>query len=496
MIAELLLGAQIILLIYFSFFGFYLYLYSFASLKKVVPRKVKLSGSKVAVVIVAFNEPEVIESTVKACEKLTYKNKTIIVADDSNDKKTYEILKRMAKERKCKRLRKETFVNHDITHVHESDDFVVFHRTTNVGFKAGSLKELESYLKAKGFEYMYLLDAEWWPQKDTLERCLEVIEADDKLAYVQTVRQNYHGKMSLFQRCLALNEDGCYYVDLRGRQALGDPILFTGCCTMFNLTHLMYVVDGFQPGHLTEDIDLTNRFYTEGFKAAFLPDVINKGEVPPHYRAFRKQQERWTMGSARTLKEYFWPIIHSDVLTWREKISLMRQNSYFTPAIGIECSIILAFFSILLLSAHSDYFQSVQYMYYLQTIAPWFNAFLLVALCSNFIPPLMTASRQRSHLNFFFIPQATWISWSLLHTYFLANLKGLFGIKQGWFKTPKTNRKKSKKGQAMSTRARLASLATLMLLLWVYVAEWQHLGWVDIYAFFWVPALTLSFMAS
>ncbi len=495
MVIELLVLIQILMLGYFCFFGFYNYLYSFASLRKIKLKKVQPSGKKVAVVIVSFNEKEVIADTIKACEKLTYQNKVILVGDDSNDGETYDILKQISAKYNCRQLHTEPYVNHDKTEVFESPGFILFHRKNNEGFKAGNLKEMESYLQAKGFEYMYLLDSDWWPQEDAIERCLEVLEADDKIAYIQAKRVYYHGNQSFLQKCLALNEEGCYYVDLQGRQAINDPILFAGCCTMFRLKHL-YAAEGFLPGHLTEDIDLTNRFYLLGFKGVYLGDVVNHGEVPIHYRHFLKQQERWTMGTARTFREYFWPIIKSDKLNVKEKISMMRQNMYFTPPFAILFSILLALVSVLLITSGTDNFFGMQYKYYLQTISLPYTSLLFAALASNFAYYFVGMHFKKSFKEILQVPYATWVSWSAIFTYAWANVKGFLKVKQDWNKTPKTNRKRLKMLTFRSYYLKLANLLLLSLMIYVYWLEWYYLGWTDVYAFFWIPALAVGVIHS
>ncbi len=496
MLALLLILIQVSLLLYFCVFGFYNYLYGFASLKKAKFRKVPISGDKVAIVIVSYNEKEAILDTIKACEKLSYKNKVIIVGDDSNDGETFPLLMGYAEEKGCKRIN-PPFLKNSSAEAYESDSLVLFHRNKNVGYKAGNLKEMESYLKAKGFKYMYLLDADWHPQEDTVERCLEVLEADWRLAYVQTKRVGYHGPTEWLQRCAALNEEGCYYVDLQGRQIVGDPVLFTGCCTMFRLAYL-YDVEGFLPGHLTEDIDLTNRLFLRGYKSAYLDYVHNDGEVPPHYPALRRQQERWTMGTARTLKEYAVPILKSPYLAWHEKLGMLRQNSFFTTALVIELSMALTVVSMALMLAHSDNFQAMLYRYYLQRIAVPYNMLLFFALMSNFVPPVITVLKNKQWGDLFFIPYGTWLSWSLLHTYFIGNVKGFLNIHHGWSLTPKTGRKsiKHKDRIPRAHHMRLVNFITLLVLVGVYGAEYYLLGWADLYAFLWIPALVTGMFLS
>src|SRR4030042_2565156 len=441
MLAIVLIILQLILLAYFLFFAYYNFRYSFYSLKKPVIKKCKPGNKKVAIVIVSYNEGDVLKDTISACEDLTYKNKVIICADDSNDNKTFPMLLKIAQNKGAKRLYDKKYIDQGKTEVYQSKNFALFHRHKNEGFKAGSLKELENYLKANNFKYMYLLDADWKPQPDAIERCLEVIEANKKTAFVQTKRASYHQEKENLQRCLALNEESCYYVDLVGRQNSGDVILFSGCCTLFDLKKL-YKAEGFLPGHLTEDIDLTNRFYLMGYKGIYLKYVYNIGDVPHHYSAYRRQQDRWAAGTARTLKEYFWLIVKSKKMNWREKMSMIRQNSYFTTALAIEISILLAFFSVLLLTIKTDSYTATLYLYYINYFAKAYSALLLIALFSNFVPLFVTCSIKKKYKNLFFIPYATWLSWSMLHTYFAANLKGFLNIKQGWALTPKLSLKK------------------------------------------------------
>jgi len=489
MLAFVLVVLSILLLAYYCFFGFYNVLYGFASLCKPRIKKVPHGNKKVAVVIVSFNEENVIVDTIEQCEKLTYPNKVIVVGDDSTDSRTHQLLLEVAERHQCHQSSDDPN-----KHVCESTSFVVFHRHSNEGYKAGNLKEIETYLKQNGFEYMYLLDADWWPQKDAIERALEIIEADPSIAFVQTKRRSYHDKMSFWEHCLALNEDGCYYVDLPGRQKMGDPILFTGCCTLFRLQHL-YAAEGFRPGHLTEDIDLTNRLYLLGYKGVYAEHIVNEGEVPPHYPAFRKQQERWTIGSAHTLMDYFWPVITSDKLNFREKLVQLRQNAYFTTALAIEFSIVLAFI-IALLSINPESLQIATLQYYFSYIALPYSVFIILALASNFIAPLVVIIKERSWHRLIYLPFTIWISWSMIHTYFVANLKGFLGIKQGWHRTPKGNRKKILHKKKVSFLFKLLNIITLLMLIVAYSIEWYNFGIVDPFALFWLPAMMVGVFLS
>jgi cellulose synthase/poly-beta-1,6-N-acetylglucosamine synthase-like glycosyltransferase len=283
------LALQIVLIFTFVFFAFFNCLYGLASLRRPRLKRTPHSGRKIAVVIVSYNERFVLPETVAWCDSLTYSNRITLLADDSNDPEIVETLRNMAISRGCHKGG-SAVTAHDQSgtamdpatkpvEIWESPDFVFLHRHSNVGFKGGNLREVSRYLRNRGIELIYLLDADWHPQADCLERALEVLEADDRAAFVQTKRLTFKHDLGLFQRYVTLSEEGCYYVDFEGRQVLRHPILFSGCCALLRLD-AVEAVGGFAFGHLTEDLDVSNRLWIAGWKGIYCGDVVNYGEVP------------------------------------------------------------------------------------------------------------------------------------------------------------------------------------------------------------------------
>ncbi|AEV85429.1 Glucomannan 4-beta-mannosyltransferase 9 [Actinoplanes sp. SE50] len=497
----LLLAVPGFLTLYFGFFAVFNYTYAFGALTRRRPPTVPLPlDAAVAVVIVSFNEREVIADTVVACEQLTYRNKTIIVGDDSTDPETIALLRTLAQERGCTLVPGARYAGSDIE-LWESDRFVLFHRAENVGFKAGNLSTMEQYLRQRGFSHMYLLDADWRPQADAVERCLEVIAADPATGYVQAKRLYHYGRSDHFQRCLALNEESCYLSDLPGRQRWNHMVLFTGCCAMFDLRAL-YAVGGFRAGHLTEDIDLSNRFYLSGYRGVYLEDVANLGEVPPNYQAFRRQQERWAIGSARTFKEYLLPVLRSG-LDLRTKWSLLRQNAYYTAALGVELSVVwsLLVVAVAVLGTGPGW-PAAEPGELLRVLGYGLGPVMLVTLLSGVAPLVVTTIKKREWINLLYIPVASWIALSVVHTYAIANIKGFRNTAQSWFVTPKTNRKKGAVRIRAGRRMRAFNMVTLVAMTATYLAVYHHtpdpasLALLAVYAALWLPSMAIAAMRS
>ena len=500
--ALILFTVQCLFLGIFSFFGFFNYLYGIASLWRSVLPRTQTSGKKIAVVIVSFNERYVLEDTIRACDELTYPNKLTILADDSSDPELVEKLRRLAISRGCEKV-----INHGLyqeiiqpnsppqrepIEIWESPGFVFFHRPLNVGFKGGSLEKVRQYLASRNIEYMYLLDADWHPQKDALDRTIEVLEADERTAFVQTKRISSPSGMNLFQKYVSLIEEGCYYIDFVGRQVLGHPILFSGCCTLFRLS-AVDTVGGFTPGHLTEDLDLTNRLWLEGWKGVYAGDVINYGEVPFSYDHFRRQQERWAAGSSRAFREYLWPVLKTNQFNWLQKLSVVRQNAYFTTTLMTGMAILLGMTTVWWIAFAWNSYAVECYLLLVGTFKFPLVALLYLCILSNFVEPLiMILFKKRNYRDLIYLPMMVWYAWSVLPTYVIGNLKGLFGVQLDWFRTPKYVRGSVGPLSRMPLPIRVLNLCVCISLLCFYFSQGWFFGWLDEFALLLIPAFLLA----
>ncbi len=500
--ATLIFLTQLICLLVFFSFAFFNYLYAFASFRKSCIPRIPHSGEEVAVVIVAYNEKFVLERTIQGCENLAYPNHYTVLADDSTDPEIIDQIREFAIKRGCKQLLNHSFTQEITTEsgairvepieIWESKDFVLFHRPSKDGFKGGSLQKLQAYLKQRQTKYMYLLDADWKPQTDALERTLEVLEAQNDVAFVQTKRVAFPYGMNVFQKYIALSEEACYYVDFEGRQALGHPALFSGCCTLLRLAAIEHV-GGFTPGHLTEDIDLSNKFWLAGWKGVYLGNVVNYGEVPFSHDHFRRQQERWCAGTARALREYFWPIIKSKKLSVEEKLSALRQNAYYATPLLTGGVIIFGMFTVWWLATGWNSYSVEYYLYLLSFVK--FPFLLVIGMCllANLIQPfVMVVFKRHSYRDLVHFPMMLWYGWSVILTYIMANFKGLFRIKLDWFRTPKFLRYQVGTLSSTAISVRMINLMVCAIFITFYFFEGWVFGWFDMWGLLLVPAFLIA----
>jgi cellulose synthase/poly-beta-1,6-N-acetylglucosamine synthase-like glycosyltransferase len=492
---------QIILLSCFAFFAFFNYTYGIASLINPRIKRVRHSQKKVAIVIVSYNEEHVLPETIKSCERLSYEDKLIVLSDDSDNPAITAKLIQLAKNKNCTKIEYPSSLNQIECNgetcqvsldIWESASFVYIHRGSNLGFKGGNLIQVASYLRSRGIELMYLLDADWHPQSDAIERALEALEADENIAFVQTRRITFERHMGLFQRYVALSEEGCYYVDFEGRQVLGHPLLFSGCCTLLRLD-AVESVGGFAFAHLTEDLDVTNRLWLAGWKGIYCSDIVNYGEVPFAYSDFRRQQERWSYGTACCLRDYTWRLLRCSHFNWFEKLSAIRQNGYFSTSLLTAAAILQGIATVIWLVAAAGSYSVEYYLYLVQSWRLPLVLSIYGCILSNFVEPLvMILVKKRRLADLVHLPMAVWYAWSVLLSYVQGNVKGLLGIPIYWFRTPKFLRGRPAIFSKPTPSVRLANAALCLALLLFYLFEGYAFGWRDPFALLLIPAFFLA----
>ena len=179
-VAVAVVAFQCFLLAVFAFFAFFNYLYALASLRK--PGFPKRAFSAGTVGIVSEHQKLVRIRQLVAGANCVIQYMSLVVGYDDDTDRDHP-----------------GSVRHEMIEIWESPDFVFFHRPSNAGFKAGNLQKVHQYLESRGVDHMYLLDADWHPEPDVIERTVELLGADEAAAFVQTKRVSFPNGMNLFR---------------------------------------------------------------------------------------------------------------------------------------------------------------------------------------------------------------------------------------------------------------------------------------------------------
>lgn len=267
----------------------------------------------VSVLIPARDEKDVIGRLLQRMTELTYPKEKleIIVVDDASSDATGEIAEKFA--------RRYPYVK-------------VVHRNPIEGGR-GKADALNEGLKHVKGEIVYCFDADYYPQRDIIEK-LTVHFVNPEVGAVQGRITVLNEPKSIVTRLVALERIAGYRVDQKARDNLRLIPQFGG--TVGGLRRsLLEFLGGWSPDMLAEDTDLTFRVYLAGYKIRYVDAAECYEEAVVNWRAYWSQRYRWARGHMQCFFRHLLPVLRSRKLRWREKIDgILLLNVYFLPILA------------------------------------------------------------------------------------------------------------------------------------------------------------------
>lgn len=219
---------------------------------------------KVSVLVPARNEERVIGRILQRMTELTYpKDKLqVIVIDDASTDKTGTIAEQYS------RL---------------YPYMLVVKRDKREGGR-GKASALNVGMKWANGEIILCFDADYYPQKDIVEKLVKEFK-DPKVGAVQGRVVVLNEPQNVVTRLVALERIGGYRVDQEARDILGLITQFGGTVGGFRRT-LLESLGGWDENILAEDTDLTFRVYLAGYKVKYVGDAECYEEAVESWRAY------------------------------------------------------------------------------------------------------------------------------------------------------------------------------------------------------------------
>lgn len=184
---------------------------------------------------------------------------------------------------------------------HHAQGLAIEHvrRPTREGYKAGAL----AYgLEQSAAELVAIFDADFVPPPDFLRRTAPSFRRDAGLGLVQARWGHLNRDHSLLTRLQALALDAHFRVEQAARSRSGRFFNFNGTAGVWR-RQAIESAGGWSAATITEDLDLSFRAQLCGWRFQFADDLVVPAELPEDLAAFRTQQQRWTRGSAQTLRK-------------------------------------------------------------------------------------------------------------------------------------------------------------------------------------------------
>jgi cellulose synthase/poly-beta-1,6-N-acetylglucosamine synthase-like glycosyltransferase len=257
----------------------------------------------ITIQIPVYNEGPLIESVLENVAKLDYPRDKmeIQILDDSTDLETLE---------------KEQ----EFTEICQRDgyDIQLIHRDSRSGYKAGALN---NGLKLAKGDYVVIVDADTVTPTGFLKELIPYFSVDEDLGFVQ-VRCGYTDRwFNWITVSNAMERDVHYLVEQPAKNWYNLLPNFGGKAGMWRRSVLREY--WWDEKILTEDIELSYRVQSDGWRGIYLHVPTCLIELPPSLTALKTQQRRWTAGFAQSLRKLWRPLVKSRRLTLSQKLETL-----------------------------------------------------------------------------------------------------------------------------------------------------------------------------
>jgi cellulose synthase/poly-beta-1,6-N-acetylglucosamine synthase-like glycosyltransferase len=216
-------------------------------------------------------------------------------------------------------------------------DISYLHRTDRTGYKAGAL---EAGMQVAKGEYIAIFDADFVPSADFLQRTVPFF-VDPKIAMVQARWGHINADYSLLTKIQSILLDAHFVLEHGGRNRAGLFFNFNGTAGIWRRTAIIDA-GGWQHDTLTEDLDLSYRAQSRGWKFVFLPHLVSPAELPVEMNSFKSQQHRWAKGSIQTCRKVLPAILRSNLPTSVKAEAFFHLTANFNYPLMCVLSVLMA----------------------------------------------------------------------------------------------------------------------------------------------------------
>ena len=299
----------------------------------------------VSVQVALYNEAHVVDRLLAACTSFDYENYEVLVADDSTDE-TVELLQRWRSHPRVK----------------------ILHRTNRKGFKGGALQEALRRMNAKT-EYVMIFDADFIPPTDAIWHFLDyfgrlpsaagakksghapfangVPQNGERLAAVQGYQWHMlNASENWVTKGVRAEFAGSYVLERAGQELFGTMKMISGSVYMIRADVLRKL--GWSTS-ITEDWELTIRLYLAGYKVLYTPYIQAPAECVSTVKRLIRQRMRWAEGHTYNVKKYFFKVLRSPNLSWKEKLEFVYYAPYYLQSVVFAAGTVAWLLSDLLL---------------------------------------------------------------------------------------------------------------------------------------------------
>ena len=258
----------------------------------------------VSVIVPAYNEEKVIESTIKSLMDLSYPKKEIIIVDDGSKDRTLEIAR---------------LFQNSITVLHKEN-----------GGKASALNFGVEH--ARG-EIVVIVDADTILEKNALVSLVNGFTTNKNLGAVGG-NIKIRNRSNLLTWCQSLEYIAGINIVRRAFDIFGTINMIPGALGAFKKSELLKV-NGFNDDTLAEDFDATIKLIKNGITAQANNNAIAYTEAPQTLGDLCIQRKRWYRGNLQVFVKHFDVLLDPKSSLYNLIFPFMLLSMLVLPSIGM-----------------------------------------------------------------------------------------------------------------------------------------------------------------
>lgn len=317
----LIVAAEIILIAQWSTYLFYAWVGA-AHYRLPVAPPLAADPPEVIVLIPACNEdPEIMERSIASIVKLDYPNYRAYLVENSKTDEYKQIAVKLAEKHGLK-----------VLHV------------PNRGSKAAALNDALPKVRS-GAKYMAIFDVDHEVASDYLRVLVPILEADDKLAFVQTPQLYVNAEENFITRAAAMQEMLLYDTIMEAKGSYSRAL----CCGSNDLVRIKAIDDvgGWDETTVSEDLATSFLMHLRGWRSVYHRRAFAIGVGPTTLKNYWAQQRRWAEGNTAVAKNILRRLFTYKFfsLDWKLHLDYLWSAGYYIATLAL---VYLAIFPMLL----------------------------------------------------------------------------------------------------------------------------------------------------
>jgi len=228
-------------------------------------------------------------------------------------------------------------------------------RTQKIHAKCGNVN---NGLRQSSGDFVMIIDPDHVVQPNYLDRVLGEFR-NPEVGFVQTTQAYYNQPESFVATGGAEQTYMFYGPVMQGLAGMGSNLVIGTNCTFRRAA--LESIDLYKPG-LAEDLHTSMALHSQGWKGAYVPEVLARGLTPGDLGSFCHQQLKWSRGVLDLFIKHAFG--YAKGWTWKQRFAYLLCMSYYFESVMMLINVLLPLYCLFAhqYPAHAPFGEYLTYM--------------------------------------------------------------------------------------------------------------------------------------